>query len=66
MYSDSDFPSVSVAAVGVNNAVNAALQAAKHLAVHNDDIRMRLEEYLDRASDESLENDRRLNEESAE
>ena len=54
---------VSVAAVGVNNATNAALQAAKHVAVYDEAVRARLEAYVDRAASESLENDRRLREE---
>ena len=54
---------VSVVAVGVNKAINAALQAAKQLAVHDDGVKARLEAYLDRASSESLDNDRKLQEE---
>lgn len=54
---------VSVAAVGINNATNAALQAAKHIAVYDEAVRGRLEAYIARAANESLDNDRRLREE---
>ncbi|KAL6721513.1 hypothetical protein ACLMJK_000617 [Lecanora helva] len=56
---------VSVMAVGVNKAVNAALQAAKQLAVHDESIREKLEEYLDRQERESLANDEKLQEENS-
>jgi len=54
---------VSVAAVGVNNSTNAALQAAKHIAAYDDGVRARLEAWLEGKATESLENDRRLGEE---
>lgn len=52
-----------VLTVGVNNATNAALGAARILAGWDDGVKKRLEEYVDRAEVESLENDRRLREE---
>ena len=52
-----------VLTVGVNNATNAALGAARILAGWDDEVRRRLEEYVDRAEAESLGNDRRLREE---
>ena len=52
-----------VLTVGVNNATNAALGAARILAGWDEGVRGRLEEYVNRAEAESLENDRRLQEE---
>lgn len=52
-----------VLTVGVNNATNAALGAARILAGWDEGIKGRLEEYVNRAEAESLENDRRLQEE---
>ncbi|CAF9927892.1 phosphoribosylaminoimidazole carboxylase ade2 [Imshaugia aleurites] len=52
-----------VLTVGVNNATNAALGAARILAGWDDGVKRRLEEYVGRAEAESLENDRRLREE---
>lgn len=54
---------VAVVAVGVNKSINAALQAAKHVAVDDEGVRAKLEEYLDRQTSESLANDQRLQEE---
>ena len=52
-----------VLTVGVNNATNAALGAARILARWDPGVKGRLEEYVDKAEAESLENDRRLQEE---
>ena len=52
-----------VLTVGVNNATNAALGAARILAGWDAGVKGRLEEYVDSAEAESLENDRRLQEE---
>ena len=52
-----------VLTVGINNATNAALGAARILALWDDGLKRRLEEYVGRARAESLENDRRLQEE---
>ncbi len=52
-----------VLTVGVNNATNAALGAARILAGWDSGVKGRLEAYVDRAEAESLENDRRLQEE---
>ncbi|CAF9937998.1 MAG: phosphoribosylaminoimidazole carboxylase ade2 [Alectoria fallacina] len=52
-----------VLTVGVNNATNAALGAARILAGWDEGVQERLEGYVDRAEAESLENDRRLQEE---
>ena len=52
-----------VLTVGVNNATNAALGAARILAGWDDGVKRRLEEYVDGAEAESLGNDRRLREE---
>lgn len=51
-----------VLTVGVNNATNAALGAARILAGTDQGIKVRLREYVDRAEAESLESDRRLQE----
>lgn len=51
-----------VLTVGINNATNAALGAARILAGWDEGLRRRLEEYVRRAEAESLENDRRLQE----
>lgn len=52
-----------VLTVGVNNATNAALGAARILAGWDEGVNERLEEYVNKAEAESLENDRRLQEE---
>lgn len=52
-----------VLTVGINNATNAALGAARILAGWDEGIKGRLLEYVGRAEAESLENDRRLQEE---
>lgn len=52
-----------VLTVGVNNATNAALGAARILAGWDEGVKGRLEDYVNRAEAESLENDRRLLEE---
>ena len=52
-----------VLTVGVNNATNAALGAARILARWDQGVKGRLEEYVDKAEAESLENDRRLQKE---
>lgn len=52
-----------VLTVGVNNATNAALGAARILAGWDEGFRGRLEDYVNTAEAESLENDRRLQEE---
>ena len=52
-----------VLTVGVNNATNAALGAARILAGWDQGVKRRLEEYVGRAEAENLENDRRLREE---
>ena len=52
-----------VLTVGINNATNAALGAARIVAGWDDGVKGRLEEYVNRAEVESLENDRRLREE---
>lgn len=52
-----------VLTVGVNNATNAALGAARIVAGWDEGVKGRLEEYVNRAEAESLENDRRLREE---
>lgn len=52
-----------VLTVGVNNATNAALGAARILAGWDDGLKRRLEEYVRRGAAVSLENDRRLQEE---
>lgn len=52
-----------VLTVGINNATNAALGAARILAAWDDELKRRLEEYVRRAEAESLGNDRRLREE---
>ena len=49
-----------VLTVGVNNAVNAALGAARILASWDEGLRMKVEAYVDNAASESLENDRKL------
>lgn len=49
-----------VLTVGVNNAVNAALGAARILASWDEGLRMKVEGYVDNAASESLENDRKL------
>ena len=49
-----------VLTVGVNNATNAALGAARIVAGWDEGVRVRLEEYVRRAERESLENDRKL------
>ena len=54
---------VPVAVVGINNGTNAALQTARQIAVYDDDVRARLEAYVESAAKESLENDERLREE---
>ena len=51
-----------VLTVGVNNATNAALGAARILAGWDEGLKRRLEEYVRRAEAESLGNDRRLQE----
>ena len=51
---------VSTASVGINNGTNAALQAAKHIAVYDDGVRARLEMFIERAARESLANDENL------
>lgn len=52
-----------VLTVGVNNATNAALGAARIVAGWDEGVKGRLEEYVKRAEAESLENDRKLLEE---
>ena len=49
-----------VLTVGVNNAVNAALGAARILASWDEGLRMKVEGYVENAASESLENDRKL------
>ena len=49
-----------VLTVGVNNATNAALGAARIVAGWDEGVKRRLEAYVDRAEKESLENDRKL------
>ena len=49
-----------VLTVGVNNAVNAALGAARILASWDEGLRVKVEGYVDNAANESLENDRKL------
>ena len=49
-----------VLTVGVNNAVNAALGAARILASWDEGLRMKVEGYVDNAASESLGNDRKL------
>ena len=49
-----------VLTVGVNNAVNAALGAARILASWDEGLRLKVEGYVDNAANESLENDRKL------
>ncbi|KAL2045300.1 hypothetical protein N7G274_002383 [Stereocaulon virgatum] len=53
-----------VLTVGVNNAVNAALGAARILAQWDQTIKARVEEYVNNAAAESLENDHKLLQES--
>ena len=55
-----------VLTVGVNNAVNAALGAARILASWDEGLRMKVEGYVDNAASESLENDRKLQPEGKE
>lgn len=55
-----------VLTVGVNKAVNAALGAARILAGWDDALASRLKAYVDRTAQESLENDRRLQQEKEE
>ncbi|KAK4697748.1 phosphoribosylaminoimidazole carboxylase, partial [Lecanoromycetidae sp. Uapishka_2] len=55
---------VPVATVGINNSTNAALTAARILAADDQGVREKLEEYADRAGEESLENDRKLGEDN--
>lgn len=51
---------VPVATVGINNATNAALCAARILAAGDERVRGKLEEYAASAGEESLANDRKL------
>ena len=51
---------VPVLTVGVNNAVNAALSAARILAGWDEGVKAKLEEYADNAAKESLDNDNKL------
>ncbi|KAK3170598.1 hypothetical protein OEA41_002679 [Lepraria neglecta] len=53
-----------VLTVGVNNAVNAALGAARILAGWDEGVKAKLEGYVDNAAAESLENDRKLQQEN--
>ena len=52
-----------VLTVGVNNATNAALGAARIVAGWDAGVKGRLEAYVNKAEEDSLENDRRLREE---
>ena len=52
-----------VLTVGVNNATNAALGAARILAGWDEGVKRRLEAYVDRAEAESLGNDSKLQDE---
>lgn len=52
-----------VLTVGVNNAVNAALGAARILASWDGDLQAKVEDYVDNAAKESLENDGKLQQE---
>ena len=52
-----------VATVGVNNAKNAALEAARQLAVWDRGVKERLVEYVGRVREESLASERKLWEE---
>lgn len=49
-----------VIAVGVNNATNAALSAARILAVEDDEIRAKLDDYVEGNAKESLRRDQEL------
>ena len=49
-----------VLTVGVNNAVNAGLGAARILGSWDEDIRVQVESYVDGTAGESLENDKKL------
>jgi len=53
-----------VLTVGVNNSTNAALGAARILAMWDDKIKVKVAEYVENAERESLDNDRRLREEN--
>ena len=53
-----------VLTVGVNNAVNAALGAARILAGWDEGVKAKLEGYVDNAATESLENDSKLQQEN--
>ena len=52
-----------VLTVGVNNATNAALGAARIVAGWDAGVKGRLEAYVNKAEEDSLDNDRRLREE---
>ncbi len=52
-----------VATVGINNSTNAALTAARILAGWDSAIKAKLEEYIGKARKDSLNNDRRLQDE---
>ena len=55
--------SCPVLTVGINNSTNAALAAARILSGWDEELRGRLLEYSNKVKAESLENDRRLQEE---